>query len=710
MDSALNPGVALDRRQAETIARLFNMAYNSAVLYGGNHQATKEGAIVFYNFIFKCISASGTVSIINERESVFIENFCVDKIINTKRLVSHLKKTRIQSISFSSELTQSHVMMLFEVLSDAQKFPTVDEMKKGLTLFNAAGVKLNYVVYRKMTIDEAIVDKDVAEAGAASAEIGGESLKYLAEATDLLTLKQMLEKPIVNFGENAGDTHKTDSDRIHEVVSHIRSINEQVKKTDAHSGFMSTLELGNAVQALKKDIERNLHTIKADTLVEGATGNLMSALDQLSHDVLMNIVRQEYKSGQISLKRLAQIIRRVIPDVKELKRLLPRLKQTLLAEGMEIVDYLKLVTEIRADLDSEGLEQLFIAATDDIGIGPDELYAAIKDDPKDAARLIVLAAEIRKRNLSDTKEFSALLTDYIEQASKSMVLESKDTAGPAGIKLLAKTMDDVKHEILDNIKSIGITEPVISQTSLLLSNRASGELSELKKEWLGKMLDAYKDYSDTDLMRILPQLLHNVEDTALIRDTFSKTLLQKGYTEDKVKEFFEKVAPRRVQADLPKGVLNVSATVYFLEREIKRQQRYATPFSSVIITPIRIWSKRGAPISVGEHETKYVLPQIIAFVRKILRDLDLVGSLGFVSRDIPFIILPMTDQSGANSVITRLEKAFAAAVFECNKDPVTVDCAISGSSFDTKTMENYKQYLEHALLEHKKNENLLLKK
>ena len=700
---------SLDRRQAETLARLFNMAYNSAVLYGGNHQATKDGAIVFYNFVFKCINALGTLSIINERESVFVDNFCVDKTINTQRIIAHLKKAHVCSISFYPDLTAASVMALFEVLGDSQRYFDVEEMKKGLLLAHATGVRLNYVVYRKMTIDEAVVDKEIAEGNNSLSNNCIASSVLFTDASDLLTLKQLLEKPLENPKADGKDVNDSSEKHIRDVLSRVHLINEQIKNQDIASGYASSQELGLAVQVLKKDVIRNLDSLKAHAAMDGATEQVVSALDQLSYDVILNIVRQEYKAGKISLKRLAQIIRRIVPDVGELKRLLPRLKMALLSEGMDIGDYLKLVTIIRADIDSEGLEQLFVAATDEIGIRLDELLSAIKDDPQDAARLIILAAEIRKQNLTDTKEMSALLTEYIQLASREIALDSKETSGLSGIKLLEKTMGDVQKEIVGNLHKMGVSEPVIGQTNKLLSSRAAHELSVVKKEWLGKVLDVYKEYDEADLMRILPQLLHTIDDTALVHDTLSKTLLQKGYSDEKVKELFEKATPRRGQADLPKGLLNVSATIYFLEREIKRQQRYTTPFSCVIITPVRIWSKRGAPISVGEQETKCILPQLVSLVRKLLRDLDLVGSLGFVSRDVPFIILPMTDQNGSLSVMARLEKSVAAGIFECNKDPVTVDCAITSASFDTKTMEGYKQFLEQSLVEHKKKENLILK-
>jgi hypothetical protein len=159
----------VDQRHAETLARLFNLVYNSAVLYGGTHQTTMDSSVPFYNFLAKLIKGDTLISILAERDSVYIENYCVDKIINARRLIMHFKKAGLQSITFSSEVSLEGVRAFLQILSDMQTYPTAELMKKGLVLQNAKGIRLNYVVYRKMTADEAIVNKDMVTSPAASA-------------------------------------------------------------------------------------------------------------------------------------------------------------------------------------------------------------------------------------------------------------------------------------------------------------------------------------------------------------------------------------------------------------------------------------------------------------------------------------------------------------------------------------------------------------
>jgi hypothetical protein len=617
-------GAIIDQRQAETIARLFNMTYNGAMLYGGTHQTTQESAVPLFNLIKRHVdNTNAMLSIIVERESAYVENFCVDKIINVRRLILHFKKAGLQSISFDSSVSLESIRSLFMVLSDQQGYPAVDDMKNGLMLKHCEGVRLNYVVYRKMTVDEAVVNKESADAlvpaGTAPATDGTVvSSAFLADTADLVSIKQLLEQPRLLDKLSDTDIRKTAGASFQTMLVQIRSITSQIKNNEAPTGFMSGQELSQAVYALKKEVARNVSSIKASVALEGTQAEVLDELEAMSRETILRIVREEYRSGTVSIKRLSQIIRRIVPDISELKRLLPRLKETLCAEGMQVTDYLKLVMELRKDIDSDGMTGLFEGAIEEMGITMEELISSIKEDTTDAARLIILASEIRKSSAGDANQVSTLLTDYVERASRTLTLQSKEVASNDGIKFLKTTISTVQKELVEKLRQQGIADSVLQQTDALLSDRLLGTVSVAKKEWIERLMSTCRQCSETDLLRIIPPLLHNFDDTTIVKTAVSNTLTEKGYSEQQVKEFFQKVMPRP-KTDLPKGVLNINATIYFLEREIKRQQRYGTPFSCIIVTPVRLWSKRGAPLMIGEHETRCILPQVVSFVRKMLR-------------------------------------------------------------------------------------------
>jgi hypothetical protein len=181
----------------------------------------------------------------------------------------------------------------------------------------------------------------------------------------------------------------------------------------------------------------------------------------------------------------------------------------------------------------------------------------------------------------------------------------------------------------------------------------------------------------------------------------------KGYSDERIAEFFEKAKSTpatKAQNELPKGVLNVNTTMYFLEREIKRHQRYNSPFSSLIVTAELIRPEKGPLRSAGEAEHQTLMPKVLVHLRRVLRDLDIVGSLGLVSRDVPFVVLPMTENPGAACVAGRLEKDLDAMVFECVGERMRAVFAVSFAAFDKKVMTGYRSFLEFALSCHKKKE------
>jgi len=101
----------------------------------------------------------------------------------------------------------------------------------------------------------------------------------------------------------------------------------------------------------------------------------------------VRLIKDEYRNDHtISIKRLAQIIRRMLPDIKELKFLLPQLKDGLFAEGMSPSDYLSLVKELNKELDSDGLIQVLIEASEQIGLTFNELLEGIKESPEESCQ------------------------------------------------------------------------------------------------------------------------------------------------------------------------------------------------------------------------------------------------------------------------------------------------------------------------------------
>ncbi len=152
---------AIDLKQALQIARAFNLAFNNAFMYGGSHQTTKDSAATFFHVLQPLLDISSTITIIAEKDSIYIENHCVDKLVSVQRINNRFKKTGVQSISFDRDASLESALALFYVMGSLSDFQSVDAMQTYLTKERIAGVKINYVVYKKVTLDEAVVNKEV---------------------------------------------------------------------------------------------------------------------------------------------------------------------------------------------------------------------------------------------------------------------------------------------------------------------------------------------------------------------------------------------------------------------------------------------------------------------------------------------------------------------------------------------------------------------
>lgn len=696
----------VDQRHAEMVARLFNMAYNSAMLYGGAHQTTLESAVPLFSALSKSLGKGDALTILAERQSVYVENYCVDKIINVKRMLTHFKKVGLQSITFDSALTIESVRAFFQILSATQTYQTVDAMQGAFAEQQVKGIRLNYVIYRKVTIDEAVVKKGDTIFAVTSPKHSQDEDPLVKQFADVVSIKELLENPKLNLLAKAPESSEnTDLDT---VVGHLRMINAKIKSGSAVGGFPSTEDMAQAVVKLRKQVLDGLEVLKATAKIGSAQTQVVDELDRMSSEVVIRLIREEYQSGKISIKRLSQLIRRIVPDVRELKRLLPGIKDALLKDGMALADYLQLVSEIRKDLDSDSLAALFETAADDIGVSLDELVSTIKADPTDAARLIVLASEIRSRTKNDTAQLSALLTEYIERVSRSLALSSKELSKQDGIRALKTTVDRLEHELVEKIRKQGVGDTVLLQTSRLLSEHLGAVVPQIKQEWFSRFVTSYQDVGETVLLKICDECIQDDNDLSALGGSVTNLLKRRGYSDEKVAAFFEKVMSRastpKQQTDVPKGVLTINATLYFLEREVKRHQRYGSPFSTMMLSLSGMKTKDGQIHEAGDQECRALMPQLLSLLRKMLRDLDLVGSIGLISKNIPFIILPMTEEIGAASVVKRLLKDVASQQFDYQGEIVSLDVIISSASFNKEAMKDYRAYLEHALMCHKKTE------
>ena len=180
------------------------------------------------------------------------------------------------------------------------------------------------------------------------------------------------------------------------IIKQLDVIKKEVEAAMSGEGNIEMPELARAVLAMKKDLLEQIEAQKAMGVVFENEGMIRDETDAIMDGVLIGLIKEEYKKGEVSIQRLGQIIRRMVPDPEELKRLLPKIKEALIEQGMSLHDFAQLAQELGKELQSEELAQILKKSAEEIGVDGEELIREVQVDPGGAAELIYLASEIKK--------------------------------------------------------------------------------------------------------------------------------------------------------------------------------------------------------------------------------------------------------------------------------------------------------------------------
>jgi hypothetical protein len=705
---------ALGIKEALQIARAFNLAFNNAFMYGGSHQTTRDSAANFFHVLQPLLDISSTITIIAEKDSIYIENHCVDKLVSVQRINNRFKKAGLQSISFYRDASLESALALFYVMGSLSDFQSVDAMQTYLAKERISGMKINYVVYKKVTLDEAVVNKEVfsetqllsgnRHSPGTGPDVQSDPRKILREFSEILSLRNTADKSDVSGTGTADSSELSQSDYDKFITTQIKSINNQLSSAEISEdgAGLAPAEMLETIYKLKENVLENIKLQKETGRLNSAHELVFTEINQISYQVIVRLIKEEYRSDRkISVKRLAQIIRRMLPDIKELKYLLPQLKDGLFAEGMSPSDYLTLVKELSKELESDGLIQILVEASDQIGLTLNELIEGIKAAPEETARLIVLAAEIKKGGVRlDDQQMSTILSEYIEKVSTALALQSPEVAARGGGTLLKTVVTRIEREILDRLKSQNIDSNIVSEVARKLANQFSETVSALKGAWAKKNITISKNLDEEAVLSIIEQIADQGVDGYGVADEIRALLISHGFSAEKIDDIIIKAQHRAEAAvthkiEIPEGAFNAGTMAFFLDLEIKRNLRYNSPFSTLLISfekiiDIRTFTNMDLTPDMNIQLTNHSL----RLLKSMKRDLDVAGIYPVKNHIIPFIILQMTDITGALYVKKRIESNFPCHELLVDGITVHVEPVITATNFNRNLTPDRYSYLK----------------
>jgi GGDEF domain-containing protein len=704
----------------DKIGRSFSLVFNRASMYKMDHPHTAEAISQFYNTISEGLGEHSPIALFMNHDQFFIEDQPFDPRLNTSRLVKQFKQSAIESISFENGIEEREIADFFKVFCDNKKYPHVDEMKSILVRLGVVHVRLNYIFFKKMTSDDEVILKDNLNQIRKSLknnprqELVKEVLNRITEEVVLeeieksISLKSLLDNP----AEISKELIKKDLAPHNRpeagsgtpgamIVRQLVQLKREVGDCDQNPEKINLSELAHAVLDMKAHLLAGLEAHKDLGIIYENENQIVDETNEISDRVVVQLVRQEYKKGAISIQRLGLILRRLISEPTELQRLLPKLKAAMLAEGMPASDFIELVKEIGKELQGDEILEVLKKSAEKIGVDREELVKKIKIDPDGAAELIYLASEIRNAT-GNKKVLTELLVDYIEKVGSKLADQLSEVNGDNSI--LQEIILDIGSKIVDKLKVKDIDNDVLVAVEKRLGEKIDKLLDRIenhlttpeynssievdpKKTSIFKMLEESVEEGD-ELQKILTQVRQAIEAGDIDENDFHQI-------HEAILRIKTNKSKGKSKSPVLMGVLNHISTLLYIEKEISRSLRYDTPFSTITFSVFDLKPQKTVPAGVirGNDISQSIMGELI----NILRGPDIVGIL---NKKTIIVLLPMTTEKNAKIAMNRIVRKLHDSPFVINDIPVVVQFAAAVTSCSPERTQDLQSYLSVAESNH----------
>lgn len=635
----------LDARTAELIARQLNSAFMNACGFGMEHPTTERALQIFHDTLSSALTQDSSLSLILDRGSLYVEKHPVGKRFNPRRMMDSFNEMGLESITFSAGFTINDAREMTAILSTLLDYPSLEAAEADLQQRHNGTIAFNHIVYRKVTSDQKVVSNE--ESGADHGDAIHESRRraplstagsrVLNQLDSFFSLSGLAGDPEGAARELSASTGE-DADNRAQLIEHLKKLVHEVEHGGGDVAGLSPEELFTAMNTLRQRLHKSVSARQDVDRIMEAGGEVISEVDELTYSTLVSLVCEEYRGGNFSVQRMAQIINRMLPNAGDLKRLLPRLREGLMKEGMTLEKYNDLVHELSNELRGEHLVQALEGGAEAVGLEVDEIVRQIREDPTEAARLVVMASELRHGGVGDDQQLSSAFTDYFERVSRKLALSGVPTGDPTKAGSLNEQLARVQKDLIARMNEGGLSPEAAEQLEQELEERRERKAAEKKTEGAGA-----KSKAET--------------------------------------------SEREQRTEIPRAVLSVGNTALFLQHEVKSAHRYGNPFSA-----LKLHVERITPTDGGEGrrprkgDMAQLLPELYNRIVRLARDdLDLVGSLEKSQRAVPFIILPMTEEEGAKIFRQRLLDVLDEYPVRIGETDNTLTCTATVVGFDTET-------------------------
>lgn len=700
----------LDKQAAEILSQRLNLIFNSALTYGGDHPSVISTLPDFLKTFDKALQRLPYITLIMDKDKFYLEDHNVDHRISGFRLKNLFKKAGLQSISFLKGLSEKELAGAIKIITGQKTFEleNVDQMKKAFEKAGIDHVKLNHVIFKKITVDQTVVPKSEATGGGpaagepATAKPEEDALKELLW-TELLEDPEEFVNKILTVDKTRGEPsekHELDASSI--LAAKIKQLGRELDSVEG----VNPREMLRAAAKLRGALLENIRAKKAIGAAVERERMLLKEADALAQKTVIRLICEEYSGGKITTKRLAQIIRRIVTDPAELRGLMPEIKRALIKAGMPLSEYLKLVNELGQELQNEELVTALQQGADDSGISPDDIFQEIKEDPRRAAELIALAAEIKRglRN-QDPDLLSRIMAEYIEKVSTKLAVEKAEEENVKGSKILAELISKFQKDIVADLKDRSKEERVTISVEKELAKKLPKIVEEARSSWvLNQLSSAEKVGEKDDIISFLAEAVEKETELAGLLEPIREVLKKRGIDDQGLKEIysgiFQKLTEKRERANwfvLPEVAFNKTQMLKILDGEVARATLYPTCIFTVLMLSIISVEFMGTVPPGVNLDTPDIRNRALEIIDENIRKMDY---LGVVDENKIMIIMPMTNFAAAADMKKRLLDILEKEVYITQGVRARARFAASATRFEeglTKDAESFLKLAEREL-------------
>ena len=406
---------------------------------------------------------------------------------------------------------------------------------------------------------------------------------------------------------------------------------------------------------------------------------VFSKATEITDKVLIRLIKEEYKGGEISVSRLAQILCRLIPEANELKRLLPMIKSALLEEGMSQADFMSLIQELGKELQSDGLAGILAESAEEIGIDGDDIIQQVKENPLQSAEMIYLASEIRKGG-GDEKALTDLLVNYVERIGSQCSQDLSQKKGEEGEKHIQRALAEVKSNLVQHLGNMDIKDDLLTRLEERVNQRMDDVFDKLRSEWIKSHSAAPEQefHKELTVLETLEQGVSEDEDLGEILKIIRKKVESEEIDENDFGQIYPEIVKQEQlrkseneQKGLSAGIMRDQMLMTYVDKEIARAKRYGTTLSALGFTLVKAKAKTNS--QPGQIKTQDVVDALLHKLAEIFRTPDIIGEL---RKNHFIVLLPMTHQGQAKVALHRAMKILHLKPIEV--DGIALEIKVAG--------------------------------